>query len=86
MKIRRQITPRIYKRFKTISLAAVLILGTSYLKENFIADIVDSMNTPNDEYDGFLPFVMAGDDPSADTEVAQNTTWNDKTYQQYNRI
>ncbi len=52
-----------------MSIAACLILGVSYIKENFISDIVDSVNSVNDEYDGFLPFVMAEHDPSNEPEL-----------------
>jgi len=50
-----------------MSTAALFILGATYLKENFISDMVDSINSPNDEYDSFLPFVNAEIDPSVDT-------------------
>jgi hypothetical protein len=67
-----------------MSLAACLIFGASYFKENFISDIVDSVNSVNDEYDGFLPFVMADHDASAE-ETTKNT-WKDKTYMNHNYI
>jgi hypothetical protein len=60
-----------------MSIAACLILGATYLKENFISDIVDSVNSVNDEYDGFLPFVMAEHDPTGETNL---NTWRDITY------
>lgn len=66
-----------------MSAAAIMILGATYLKENFISDMVDSINSPNDEYDGFLPFVMAEHDASADTELNK---WNDKVYSKHNYI
>ena len=49
-----------------MSFAACLIFGATYFKENFISDMVDSVNEVNDEYDGFLTFVMAEHDPSAE--------------------
>jgi hypothetical protein len=52
-----------------MSLAACLIFGATYFKEHFISDIVDSVNSVNDEYDGFLPFVMAEHPASADNEL-----------------
>mgnify|MGYP000521855071 CR=1 FL=1 len=66
-----------------MTLAAICILGASYFKENFIADIVDSINAPNDEYDGFLPFVMAEEDETA--EVVP-TVWKNKTYPNYDMM
>jgi hypothetical protein len=61
-----------------------MIFGATYFKETFISDIVDSVNSVNDEYDGFLPFVMAEHDPSAaETEI---NTWKDKTYNKHNFI
>ena len=59
-----------------MSLAACLMFGATYFKENFISDMVDSVNSVNDEYDGFLPFVMAEGDESAETEYS----WKDKTF------
>lgn len=64
-----------------MSLAACLLFGATYFKENFISDMVDSVNSVNDEYDGFLPFVMAEGDPSVETEFS----WKDKTYLKYNK-
>ena len=52
-----------------MSTCGLLILGATYLKENFISDMVESLNAPNDEYDNFLPFVMAEEDASADTQL-----------------
>jgi hypothetical protein len=66
-----------------MSIAACIIFGATYFKENFISDIVDSVNSVNDEYDGFLPFVMAEHDPSA--EMSKNI-WKDKTYKNHNYI
>ena len=59
-----------------MSIAALFVLGATYLKENFISDIVDSLNSPNDEYDSFLPFVNAEADPSAETTY----NWNGTTF------
>jgi len=61
-----------------MSTAALFVLGASYLNENFISDMVDSISTPNDEYDSFIPFVMAEGDASVETTVTH--TWKDKTY------
>lgn len=69
-----------FKRFKTMTLATLLILGATYFKENFIADIVESVNTVNDEYDGFLPFVMAEEDETVEDEPR---VWKNKTYPEY---
>jgi hypothetical protein len=70
-------------RFKKMGLTALFVLGATYLKEGFISDLVDSATSPNDEYDSFLPFVMAEHDASADTELNR---WNDKTYMKHNYI
>jgi hypothetical protein len=64
-----------------MSIAACLIFGATYFKENFISDIVDSVNSVNDEYDGFLPFVMADHDPSVDNEL---NSWKEKSYLKHN--
>ena len=66
-----------------MSIFACLIFGATYFKENFISDIVDSVNSVNDEYDGFLPFVMAENDPSVDAEI---NIWKDKEYLKYNYV
>jgi len=55
----------------------MMIFGATYLKEHFVSDMVDSLKSVNDEYDGFLPFVMAEHDASADLELNK---WKDKTY------
>ena len=83
MKIRRQINKRILSRFKKMSIAALFILGATYLKENFISDMVDSLSSPNDEYDSFLPFVSAVEDSSTDTPM---NTWNGTNYNKYSYI
>ena len=67
-----------------MSIAATLILGATYLKENFISDMVNQLDSPNDEYDSFLPFVMAEHDESADAD--QLNKWNDKTYKKHNYV
>ena len=66
-----------------MSTCGLLILGATYFKENFISDMVESLNAPNDEYDNFLPFVMAEEDASADTQL---NVWEDKTYMRLNYI
>lgn len=54
------------------------------MKENFIKDIVDQVNSPNDEYDGFLPVVNAEHDTTAEVElnVWKGTTYNKHSYMQ----
>jgi len=66
-----------------MSLAALMILGATYMKENFISDMVTQLDSPNDEYDSFLPLVMAEHDASADTELNK---WDDKTYKKHNYV
>jgi hypothetical protein len=83
MKIRQQINKRILSRFKKMSKAAIFVLVALYLKENFISDMVESLNSPNDEYDSFLPFVNAEADPSAETAAL---TWNGTTFKEKNYI
>lgn len=67
-----------------MSLAALMILGATYLKENFISDMVNQLDSPNDEYDSFLPLVMAEHDASAD--VVELNKWNEKTYMKHNYV
>ena len=67
-----------------MSLAAIMILGATYMKENFISDMVKQLDSPNDEYDSFLPLVMAEHDASADTVDVNK--WDDKTYMKHNYV
>ena len=67
-----------------MSIAATLIIGATYMKENFISDMVNSLDSPNDEYDSFLPFVMAEHDASS--EAVELNKWNDKVYNKHNYI
>ena len=45
--------------------------------------MVTQLDSPNDEYDSFLPLVMAEHDASADTELNK---WDDKTYKKHNYV
>jgi len=67
-----------------MSLAALMILGATYMKENFISDMVTQLDSPNDEYDSFLPLVMAEHDASADT--TELNIWDKKTYLKHNYV
>jgi hypothetical protein len=64
-------------------LAGLFLLGTTYVKENLVSDLVSSLTSVNDEYDSFLPLVMAEHDPKADVELNR---WKDKTYTKHSYI
>lgn len=46
--------------------------------------MVNQLDSPNDEYDSFLPLVMAEHDASAD--VVELNKWNEKTYMKHNYV